>query len=111
MPVTIHEAEAVTVIAPEGRIMLGAGEAAVREAVHEALEAGVRKIVIDLGRVTFLDSFGVGTLIDCYMTVRERGGVLKLCAVPPRVTSILQITKLNTVFEVYKSEAEALTSF
>ena len=111
MLLTIHEAEDVTVLVPEGRIMLGAGDGVIREAVYEALQAGVRKLVIDLGLVTFMDSFGVGELIDSYTTATRQGGILKLCTVSPRVTSILQITKLNTIFEVYKNEAEALASF
>ena len=66
---------------------------------------------IDLGQVTFIDSFGIGQLIDCYSTVTNQGGLLKLCELSRRVSSILQITKLNTIFEVYKSEAEAMDSF
>ena len=109
MQLDIHEAQGVTVLTPIGRITMG--DVALREAVYDLLETGTRNILIDLGHVTFIDSFGIGQLIDCYTTVTNQGGLLKLCELSSRVSSILQITKLNTVFEVFKSEAEAMDSF
>jgi len=111
MQLDIHEAQGVTVLTPTGRITMGDGDVALRKAVYELLEAGARNILIDLGHVTFIDSFGIGQLIDCYTTVTNQGGLLKLCDLSRRVSSIMQITKLNTVFEVFKSEAEAMDSF
>ncbi len=111
MQLDIHEAQGVTVLTPMGRITMGDGDVALREAVYDLLETGARNILIDLGHVTFIDSFGIGQLIGCYITVTDQGGLLKLCELSSRMSSILQITKLNTVFEVYPSEAEAMNSF
>ena len=111
MQVDMHEARGVTVLALQGRITMGEGDIALREAVSDILETGTRNILIDMANVTFIDSFGIGQLIGCYVTVTDQGGLLKLCDLSPRMSSILQITKLNTVFEVYPSEAEAMDSF
>ncbi len=111
MQLDIHEAQGVTVLTPTGRITMGDGDVALREAVYDLLETGARNILIDLGHVTFIDSFGIGQLIDCYTTVTNQGGLLKLCDLSRLVSSIMQITKLNAVFEVFKSEAEAMDSF
>lgn len=111
MQVDVHEARGVTVLALQGRITMDEGDIALREAVSDLLETGTRNIIIDLGNVTFIDSFGIGQLIGCYVTVTDQGGLLKLCDLSSRMSSILQITKLNTIFEVYPSEAEAMDSF
>ena len=111
MELDVHEARGVTVLALQGQITMGEGDIALREAVSDLLETGTRNILIDLGKVTFIDSFGIGQLIGCYVTVTNQGGLLKLCDLSSRMSSILQITKLNTVFEVYPSEAEAMDSF
>ncbi len=111
MELDIHEARGVTVLALQGQITMGEGDIALREAVSDLLETGTRNIIIDLGKVTFIDSFGIGQLIGCFVTVTNQGGLLKLCDLSSRMSSILQITKLNTVFEVYPSEAEAMDSF
>ena len=111
MELDVHEARGVTVLALQGRITMDEGDIALREAVSDLLETGTRNIIIDLGKITFIDSFGIGQLIGCYVTVTDQGGLLKLCDLSSRMSSILQITKLNTVFEVYSSEAEAMDSF
>ncbi len=111
MELDMHVARGVTVLALQGRITMDEGDIALREAVSDLLETGIRNIIIDLGKVTFIDSFGIGQLIGCYVTVTDQGGLLKLCKLSSRISSILQITKLNTVFEVYPSEAEAMDSF
>ena len=88
-----------------------AGIPELREAVAEALEAGARNILVDLGGVTTIDSSGIGELVSAYTSVSNRGGKLKLVNLPPKVTDILQITQLISVFEVHDNENEALASF
>ena len=109
MQLTRHEDHGITVLAPHGQIRMG--DVSLREAVDDLLNNGTRNILIDLREVTFIDSFGVGQLIGCYTVVTNQGGRLILCGLSPRISSILQITKLNTVFEVYPSETEAMESF
>jgi anti-sigma B factor antagonist len=95
----------------EGKITIGRGDVALREAVHQVLAEGARKILIDLGDVTTIDSSGVGELVSAYTTVTHRGGKLKLLNLPPKVNDILQITQLITVFDVFDNESEAVASF
>ena len=101
----------VTVISPKGKITIGVGDVALREAVHSALEAGARKILLDLAGVTTIDSSGIGEMVHAYTTVTNRGGKLKLVNMPSKVADILQITQLITVFDTYDTRAEALASY
>ncbi len=103
--------DGVTILEPKGKITIGAGDVALREAVHEALEAGANKLLISLAGVTTVDSSGVGELVSAYTTVTNRGGKLKLLNLPPKVADILQITQLITVFDIYDDEEEAVSSF
>lgn len=101
----------VTVLEPKGKITIGVGDVALRNAVAEALEAGARNILVDLEQVTTMDSSGIGELVSAYTTVTNRGGKLKLLNLPPKVMDILQITQLVTVFEIFDNQQEALDSF
>ncbi len=101
----------VIVLDLEGKITIGKGDVALREAVQQALGEGATKFLIHLEKVTTIDSSGVGELVSAFTTVTNRGGKLKLVNLPPKVNDILQITQLITVFEVYDSEDEALATF
>lgn len=101
----------VTILDCKGKITIGAGDVALREAVHEALNAGARNLLINLAGVTTMDSSGVGELVSSYTTVTNRGGKLKLVNLPAKVADILQVTQLITVFETYDDEAEAVASY
>ena len=101
----------VTILDLEGKITIGKGDVALREAVQQALAEGSTKILIHLEKVSTIDSSGVGELVSAFTTVTNRGGKLKLVNLPPKVNDILQITQLITVFEVYDTEDEALATF
>ena len=111
MKIEARHDRGVTVLEPKGKITIGVGDVALREAVARALEAGARNVLVDLGGVTTIDSSGIGELVSAYTTVTNRGGKLKLVNLPPKVTDILQITQLISVFEVFDSIDEALDSF
>jgi anti-sigma B factor antagonist len=111
MKIEKRERDGVTILAVEGKITIGRGDVALRDAVHEAVGGGAGKILIDLGRVQTIDSSGVGELVSAFTTVRNRGGRLKLLNLPPKVNDILQITQLITVFETFDNENEAIASF
>lgn len=111
MKIDKREREGVLILDVEGKITIGKGDIALREAVHKALDEGARKLVIRLADVSTIDSSGVGELVSAFTTVTNRGGKLKLLNLPPKVNDILQITQLITVFEVYDNENEALASF
>lgn len=111
MTVETRRAGDVTVLAPRGRLVIGEGEMRLRGAVRDALEAGARKLLVDLGGATVIDSSGIGELVSAHTTVAARGGALKLANVPERTLELLRLTQLDTVFEIHGSEEEALAAF
>lgn len=111
MKITKREKSGVTILEVEGKVTIGKGDVVLREAVLQAIGEGPAKLLINLGDVTTIDSSGVGELVSAYTTVTNRGGKLKLVNMPPKVSDILQITQLITVFEVFDTEDEAVKSF
>jgi anti-sigma B factor antagonist len=111
MKMTTRQRDGVTIVEPKGKITIGLGDVALREAVHSALEGGAHRILIDMHGVTTIDSSGIGELVSAYTTVTNRGGKLKLLNIPSKVNDILQITQLVTVFDIYSDEDEAIQSF
>lgn len=111
MKVTVRHKDGITILEPVGKITIGAGDIAIREAVLESVEAGSDRVLIDMNGVTTIDSSGVGELVSAFTTVSNRGGKLKLLNLPPKVMDILMITQLITVFEVFDDEDEAVASF
>ncbi len=101
----------VTVIDASGRITLGEGASNFRDTVRELAAKGNKKLLLNLGDVSYIDSSGIGEMVSGFTTVTNGGGVLKLLGLNKRVKDLLQITKLYTVFEVFDDEPEALRSF
>ena len=102
----------VTVVDLSGKITLGdGGDAMQKDKVRSLLQQGRKKMILNLGDVSYVDSAGLGELVQAYATVSKNGGGLKLLNVTKRIKDLLAITKLLTVFETYESEAEAVTSF
>ena len=108
---TTRLVDGVTVMDVSGRITLGEGSSALRDALHSAIEAGNRKILLNLGEVNYIDSSGIGELVAAFTSVSNHGGSLKLLNLTKRVQDLLQITKLYTVFDVHENEAHAIASF
>lgn len=100
--------EEVLVLQPRGKISIGVGDIALRDAVRGALDDGWKKIALDLHHVTTADSSGVGEIVSAFTTVSNRGGYLVLVRPPEKIANILQITQLITVFEVYDHVEEAI---
>ena len=94
-----------------GKITLGEGTMAVRNTVRETLKNGGKKILLNLGDVNYIDSSGIGELVSSFTTVSNQGGSLRLLNLTKKIQELLAITKLLTVFQVYDSEAAALSSF
>jgi anti-sigma B factor antagonist len=109
--ISTRQADGVTILEPRGKLTIGVGDVALREAVQQALDGGARNLLVDMSQVTTMDSSSVGELVSAYTTVTNRGGRLKLLNLPPKVNDILQITQLITVFETYDDEGEAVRSF
>ena len=101
----------VSVVDAAGRITLGEGSSALRDALRGLVSGGQKKILLNLGEVSYIDSSGIGELVSGFTSVTNSGGQLKLLSLAKRVKDLLQITKLYTVFDVHEDEAEAIRSF
>lgn len=106
-----RQVDGVTILDVKGKITIGAGDLAVRNAVHEALNSGAKGILLNLQDVSTIDSSGIGELVSAFTTAANRGVKLKLENLPSKVNDVLSITQLITVFDVYENEAEAVKSF
>ena len=100
----------VVVIRCEGRIAVGA-EIKSLQAEFEKLTELTKKMVLNLGEVSFLDSVGLGALVRQFGRLRSEGGDLKLCQVSPFLQQVLKVTNLLRIFAIYDSEAEAIQAF
>ena len=109
--VTSRQVGDVVVIDVVGRITLGEGATALRETIRGLVAKGNKKMVLNLGEVSYIDSSGIGELVSGFTSATNQGGVLKLLGLTKRVKDLLQITKLYTVFEVFDSETSAVRSF
>jgi anti-sigma B factor antagonist len=101
----------VHVLDCSGKITLGEGTMAVRNAVKEVLQGGGKKIILNLGDVNYIDSSGIGELVSTFTSVTNQGGQMKLLNLTKKIHELLQITKLLTVFHVFDDEQAALRSF
>lgn len=106
-----REVNGVSVMACSGTITLGESTSLFRNTLRELLQKGTKKLLIDLGGVTYLDSTGIGELVGAYTSARSAAAQIKLARLPEKIYNLLQITKLITVFEVFDDEAEAIKSF
>ncbi len=108
---TSREIEGVIVIDLDGRITLGDGSALLRDLIRENLNKDHKKLVLNLAAISYLDSTGLGELVSGYRLVKSQGGELKLLNLNKKVSDLLQVTKLYTVFDVHNDEAQAVASF
>jgi anti-anti-sigma factor len=111
MDVNKRQAGDVTILDLKGKITIGAGDVQLRNAVQEVMNAGASKVLINMAGVSTIDSSGIGELVSAYTTATNRGAKLKLMNLPAKVSDILTITQLITVFDVYDSEAEGIKAF
>ena len=106
-----REAGEVTVLDLDGRLVFDDGDAVFREAVNDLINRQRLKIVVNLEQVTYIDSAGIGVLIGRYLSVRRRGGDVRLANLTTRSTHVMTITQLLNVFDVYDSVEAAVASF
>jgi anti-sigma B factor antagonist len=111
MTTSTRQAGGVTIVDISGRIVLGEESAALRDKIHDILSKGHKQILLNLVAVDSIDSMGLGTLVSAFATVRKQGGELKLFNLPNKVADVMQFTKLYTVFDIMKDEAEGVKSF
>lgn len=111
MKATVRKIGDVSVVDLSGKITIGEGDVVLREKVSHLLEGGERRILLNLERVKYMDSAGIGELVACYKRAKEKEGTVKLLNPSGKVYDLLQLTKLEEVFDTYRDEKEALVSF
>ena len=111
MKINREEKDGILILRLEGKLMGGPDAEAIHSAIREGVEAGKKNVLVDLGKVSWVNSTGLGILIANFTTLKREGGMLKLLNVSKRIESILMVTKLNTIFESFNEEADAITSF
>jgi len=111
MKIEIRKVNDVQILDISGQITLGEGTMVVRNTVRDILQAGGKKIILNLANVNYIDSSGVGELVSTYTTVTTHGGRMKLLSLTKKIRELLTVTKLLTVFEVSDNERTLLASF
>jgi len=111
MKATNRQVDGVAIVDMSGRITLGEGSVILRDTIRDLIGKGQKKILLNLGDVTYIDSSGIGELVSAFTAVRREGGELKLLKLTKKVHDLLQITKLYTVFDIKDDEAVAIKAF
>ena len=101
----------VTILDLKGKITLGEGDEALKDKINSLIQQDRKRILLNLAEVPYIDSAGLGEIVRTYTTVSRQGGSLKLLNLTKRITDLLSITKLLTVFETFDSESDAIKSF
>ena len=110
LKITTREQDGITIVMCNGRIVFGEEAAELREKIKSLL-AQKKKLILNLGGVSYIDSGGLGTLVGVYSSARAQGADIKLTGLGQRLRDVLAITKLATVFEVYDTEQEAIAAY
>ena len=111
MKLNVRQIGHVAVVDLAGKITVGEGDAVLREGVVELLQSDQKQILLNLRKVPYMDSAGIGEMVACYKAARDKNGTVKLLNPSEKVSDLLQITRLEEVFETYRDEKEALRSF
>lgn len=101
----------VSIIDLKGRVTHGSGDLEMRETVQHLLDEGKKSFLINLEKVTFMDSAGIGELVACHKRAVEKGAVIKILKPNEKLLDLFTITKLIEIFDIYNDEKEALRNF
>jgi anti-sigma B factor antagonist len=111
MKFSVREVKDIVVIDVDGKIVLGDGDVEIKQTVDDLLRKGNKNILLNLAKVPYLDSAGLGEIIRCFTALRRSGGHFKLLSPNQRIIDLLSITKLMNVFDCYDNESSAIKSF
>lgn len=111
LEISTREINRVMVVDAVGRLTFSDGRTKLRDLIHVLCSNGRKKFLLNLAGVDFIDSDGMGELVRCYSIVRQRGGEMKLARLSQRVANLLELTRLNTLFDIYGEEQAALRAF
>jgi len=108
---TNSEVDGVTVVELNGRIVLGEESNSLREKLKSLIAEGKKKIVLNMAEIKYIDSAGLGTLVAAHLSAKNQGASVRLCHLGEKFHEVMQLTKLLTIFDVYDTEAAAVSSF
>jgi anti-sigma B factor antagonist len=111
LKMTNREVNGVSEVTLDGRIVLGEESNALRVKLKSLIAEGKKQIVLNMDNIKYIDSSGLGTLVDAHCSAKTQGALLRLCHLGSKFQEVLQITKLLAVFEVCDTEAAAVASF
>jgi len=103
--------DGVTIVDLSGRITLDEGSTLLRDTIKQLASQGQKHVLLNLSEVHYIDSSGIGELVNAFTTMRDQGGELKLLNLTRKVHDLIQITKLHTVFDIKDDEATAIQAF
>ena len=111
MKINVRNVGNVAVVDLSGKITIGEGDILLRDKIQELLESGKKNLLLNMEKVSYMDSAGIGELVACYKRAREKSGTVKLLKASGKVADLLQLTKLQEVFETFENEKDALGTF
>ncbi|MCD4653465.1 STAS domain-containing protein [bacterium] len=111
MKIKQRDRDGVIILDFFGDITIGKGDVELRKEISELIFNDKKKIVLNLRKVSFIDSSGIGEIVRSFTTIQKSGGVLKLLHLEAKVRDLFTITRLITVFETFENEKEAVDSF
>jgi anti-sigma B factor antagonist len=111
LKITDSVVDGVTLVSLTGRIVLGEESNALREKLKSLIAGGTLKIVLNMAEIDYIDSSGLGTLVAAHLSAKNAGASVRLCNLGNKFYEVMQVTKLLTVFDVYDTEAAAVSSF
>lgn len=111
MQLTQRTINDVTILDLDGRLTIGDGAELLRDTVKKLVAEGKTKVLINLTKVPYVDSGGLGELVHCSVSAKKKTGAVKLMGLASRITDLLAITRLVTVFDTFDAETAALDSF
>jgi anti-sigma B factor antagonist len=109
--ITTRELDRIIIVDAVGRLTLTDSRTRLRDLIHVFTSNGHKNFLLNLAGVDFIDSDGMGELVRSYSVVRQKGGEMRLVHLTQRVHDLLQITRVNTIFEIYAEEQTALQAF
>jgi anti-anti-sigma factor len=111
LEITQREMNGIYLLALKGRLVLGQESSGLSTTIDNLLASGVTRIVVNLEHVNYVDSAGLGALIEMHRKTKAKGGSLKLCNLGPNLRQALEIARLLPIFETCPTETAAVASF
>lgn len=111
MRIKVRDRDDVTILDISGDITIGKGDVELRKEISELVHNEKKKVLLNLRKVDFIDSSGIGEIVRSLTTIQKNGGTLKLLHLESKVRDLFTITRLITVFETFENEKEAVDSF